>query len=266
MSSRDDNTQRPVFDPVLVSPLQAASVDGNSVLFSWEPVEGATEYELEVSPEPSFEPLIVKQNLERRTDVTVMNVFPCDESLFYWRVLAKGAGGWSPGEHVESFLSCEDVPDEPASGTPDEKEDLGPAAALFKSASVEAAAEVTDDDELYRQEAIDGVQHEGIEAGQILGIALAVLAAIVMAIIVVFQMTNLRYEATLSSVTSSARYPELRETERKAEQLLKGYGAVDAENGVYRIPIERAMDLMINEAYQRGERAYSEELLLRPQD
>ncbi len=40
---------------------------------------------------------------------------------------------------------------------------------------------------------------------------------------------------------------DLLETKKEADAILNSYGQVDPDQGIYRIPIERAMDLMLKE-------------------
>lgn len=46
----------------------------------------------------------------------------------------------------------------------------------------------------------------------------------------------------------------LREFLRRQESVLKSYGVADPERGVYRVPIERAMDLLLKEGLPARER------------
>lgn len=45
--------------------------------------------------------------------------------------------------------------------------------------------------------------------------------------------------------------PELREIRARDHALLNSYAVVDSSKGVYRIPIERAMQLMVEEEYKK---------------
>ena len=135
---------------------------------------------------------------------------------------------------------------------------MGPAAALVGSSAVEASAEITGDDALYALEDDDGVEHDRIESGQILGLALGILAVLVVAILVVIQWTSLRTQNVLSSVSGTSGYPELRENRARAAELLSGYGV--AEEGAYRIPIDRAMELIVTESYHKEQPSGRSEL------
>lgn len=52
------------------------------------------------------------------------------------------------------------------------------------------------------------------------------------------------------SLTSEAR--ELREAEASADRKITQYGQIDPETGVYRVPIDRAMELMAEEEWKES--------------
>lgn len=248
--------------PRLKAPLESDVVDGAEVVFVWEPVEGALEYQLEVAADTSFDEIVLERMLGPDvSSQTVQEAFPTDGQTFFWRVLARNENGWSSGDHVESFVSVSaaeatDVP------VPDRREERGPVSELVKAASVEAAAETTRKALFYEEEHGLGVEHDRIEAGQIVGLAGAVIVAIIMAIIVIFQWTDVRYRAQRNAVVGLSGYPELREARARAAELLTQYDVV--EEGVYRIPIQRAMELIAAETYENPADQYTSEVQLLP--
>lgn len=58
------------------------------------------------------------------------------------------------------------------------------------------------------------------------------------------------YEAVLKPESIT-----LRELRAREEEQLGTYGTIDADNGVYRIPIYRAMEIIADEAYRRPSEA-----------
>ncbi|WP_054682885.1 hypothetical protein [Rhodothermus marinus] len=72
-----------------------------------------------------------------------------------------------------------------------------------------------------------------------------VLLAVISVGLVVLTQWQMQRDA---EVAATVRYPLREETEAHARQLLEGYGVVDAEQGVYRVPIDRAMEEIV-EAY-----------------
>jgi len=73
-----------------------------------------------------------------------------------------------------------------------------------------------------------------------------VLLAVISVGLVVLTQWQMQQDAEVAAAT--VRYPLREETEAHARQLLEGYGVVDAEQGVYRVPIDRAMEEIV-EAY-----------------
>ncbi len=74
-------------------------------------------------------------------------------------------------------------------------------------------------------------------------VALVVIIVIMLVVAARWQM-----QKSAEAAAASLRYPLREETEAHARQLLEGYGVVDAEQGIYRIPIDRAMEEVV-EAY-----------------
>jgi hypothetical protein len=69
--------------------------------------------------------------------------------------------------------------------------------------------------------------------------------------------TNTTRQAIREGSIDPDQYTQLRETEAQAAQKLSQYEVIDEQAGTYRIPIDRAMDIMANQAYQEGERTYA---------
>lgn len=108
----------------------------------------------------------------------------------------------------------------------------------------------------------DGVEPEGINAGPIFGsivISLLVIAVLVGGGYGWFKASAQEAQA---AAADRASYPELRQVELEATQLLNKYEVVNAATGTYRIPIDRAMDLIVEESYQAPSANYSQELQL----
>ena len=256
---KDDADQVPLPAPVLLSPREEHAVSGEDVTFEWEPVEGAQEYRLQVAADTEFETLVLDQSVGTETSLDTSEDFPEDRHTFYWRVLVRGEAGWSGADRIESFLSVTPEQADALLDRPEEEEDLGPGAELFKAAGVEAAAEAGADEDLKEEELAYGVEGEGVEAGQILGFVGVVVVALILIIVVIFLWTGFTQQRVEEIVVSRSEYPELQETEITAAEQLSQYDVLIEEEGVYRIPIERSISLIANEARQE-QRSYSSEL------
>lgn len=226
------------------------------------------------------------------TAVTVDGTFAPDERTYFWRVLVKGEESWSPGEVIESFISgtADDVvvhasppyrsaPVGPlaallsegsdavlflpsrdagrrrqagATAASSREEAFGPAGELLRAASAEVAADLTGEEEYYEAEEELGIEHEGIEAKQILSIVVVTVVMLALIVVVLFQATGLQAGYVRSQMANEIDYPELRSVEVQASQKLSQYDVIDAEQGVYRIPIDRAMERVAEEAEQNA--------------
>lgn len=251
--ARPEKDSGEYLDHLLVSPREEEVVHGEAVTFVWRPVDRAREYRLQVARDSSFEEVVLDQHVSDATTLTVKDTFGTADETLYWRVLAVDEHGDVRGENViESFIAGTEEEAQRHMESPDRDEDVGPLEGLIKGASAEVAAEVTGRDEYLRLEEEMGVAHEGIEAGQILGITVAIAAALVAAIVVVFQYAQITAQETRRQAVGLSGYPELREARAEATRLLSEYAVVDREEGVYRIPIDRAMDLIVREAREEG--------------
>jgi hypothetical protein len=79
-----------------------------------------------------------------------------------------------------------------------------------------------------------------------------ILSLTVLLIIVVIanQMFVLSKESLYYETVLSPESKALREQKSREDKLLDSYESIDSENGIYRIPIDRAMKLMTEEAYK----------------
>ena len=253
--------------PVLVSPTEEAIVNGRRVTFIWEPINDAIRYTLQIASDTSFENVVYEADPGMRTTHTVEGGLPIDESTYFWRIVAEDADGNLHGEaNIESFISGTLDEEEMELGAPDQAEEYGPIEQLVRGARAEVGAEVTHGIHYVEEEAELGVEHEGIEAGQILGLTLAIAVVLGLAVLTLFQYVDLTAQATRDAAAGMSGYPERREADLQATRQLTQYGVVDQEQGVYSIPIERAIDIMANEALDAEARDYSSELELLPED
>ena len=266
----DSSNRKRTPAPAPLDPANGAVVDGASVTFRWEAVEGATEYLLEVAtdagPQASeidFEDLAFEQRVEGgKTALTVANVFGTDGDRFYWRVLANSDLGWSNGDRVESFIAA--TAEQAGAHLARPEDDVDPVISLVKASAAGVAAEVSQDEELRRLQE-EGVAPEGVPAGQVLMIGATILFIIFGIVFTLVVLSGNEFRDVTSRRYQDADYFDLNRARTEAEVLLEQYEVVDDENGVYRVPIQQAMELMLYEARQeQGGRTYSEELPLLP--
>ncbi len=97
-----------------------------------------------------------------------------------------------------------------------------------------------------------GYETRDIALGKTIAWAVAIIVAIVVSIVGLWEYfitvrEELYYESVLKPESSRLREVRAHETE-----LLSSYGVVDSTKGVYRVPIDRAMQLMVDESYAKG--------------
>jgi hypothetical protein len=101
--------------------------------------------------------------------------------------------------------------------------------------------------------ATEGIETEGLNAGAVGIVVVGGIVFIIAAMVVVSQFTDVLFQNAILESTTFTGYPLLEETIQDGEQLLSEYAPVEGEPGVYRIPIDRAMDLVVEEAQERSQ-------------
>ena len=92
-----------------------------------------------------------------------------------------------------------------------------------------------------------GVEPEGISARAIIKLAVGTFVFLTLAVIAVIFWIKVTEHAREQEVTGMSQPVMLRQANADAQRLLTQYGVVDAEQGIYRIPIDRAMELVVQE-------------------
>ena len=103
-----------------------------------------------------------------------------------------------------------------------------------------SAAEAVDD--------LVGVQYEGVGAGLIMGFIFTCVIVIGGLVWVGMNWAESEVQKAQEAAAADLNYPELRQAELTATGQLNHYEVIDAAQGRYRIPIDRAIDLMVREA------------------
>jgi hypothetical protein len=86
--------------------------------------------------------------------------------------------------------------------------------------------------------------------GIVIGLVIGVLVMII-AIVGLNQLYVTTREEVVQENVLSQMDPRLQELHARETRLLTTYVVIDKEKGRYRIPIERAMELMVEEAYRK---------------
>jgi len=97
------------------------------------------------------------------------------------------------------------------------------------------------------------VAYEGIAASQIMAIAVSILSVILVAVVVLFGWYGQVSQDTQARYSGAENYELLQQTRAEQTEAISQYGVVDEEKGVYRIPIDRAMDMVAAEEYKENQ-------------
>jgi len=240
----------PPAPPEIVAPTDAIAVNGQKVTFAWEPSREADRYRLQIAETATFDELVLDEEVGNETAVTVGNQLPTDGQTFFWRVVAGSYAGWGEPSSIESFTASTEEEAEQDLLAPS---DAGPVTKLARAAKREVTRRVFEFEDRFEEEKERGVAYEGIAASQIMAIALSILVVILIAVVVIFGWYGQVAQETRADATSTENYELLQETRTQQEEVLTQYGVVDEEEGVYRIPIDRAMDVVATEEYQRSQ-------------
>jgi hypothetical protein len=98
-----------------------------------------------------------------------------------------------------------------------------------------------------------GYEEKDINLKSVFLVAGGVVVVIVIVVIVLNEFFIISKEEIIRRQVLAPESVALRELRAQEEELLGSYGVVDSEKGVYRVPIERAMRLLAEEAYQNRE-------------
>jgi hypothetical protein len=89
------------------------------------------------------------------------------------------------------------------------------------------------------------------------GIVLGMIVGVIVVIIAIVAVREFYIQTREEIVQQNVRErvdPRIRELNSEETRILTSYGKVEGQPGVVRIPIERAMELMVEEAYRERNR------------
>jgi hypothetical protein len=98
-----------------------------------------------------------------------------------------------------------------------------------------------------------GYETRDVNVTKIALLSLATIALLIVVVVFVVDHFNVVTEKIIEEVVLSPQSVELRELRTREAEELGSYKLLEAEAGRYRIPIERALQLMAEEAYARSE-------------
>lgn len=98
------------------------------------------------------------------------------------------------------------------------------------------------------QDIAEAIEPEGINAMAIAWTVIGGLVILLSGVFLVMNFSTLEFQEAITESTTSTGYPTLAETNAAAEKKLSNYEVIDFEASIYRIPIDRAMEILIEEA------------------
>lgn len=212
----------PVLIPHLVTPTAEMPVEGHAATFGWQPVSGAAAYEIEWAQDTDFSAPLAHLNVGDTTLLTLYEMLPEDGTVHYWRVRALARGDWQPWSAPAGFTATTDE-----------------AALAYRNTqfAAEAAAERT---RLLEQAAqAYGISDPATRHTPRLFPALATAFALGSWLLLALLVSQATPGKHLPVIAAAPPPPPTTHLDQR--------GIVDAEAGTYHIPIDQAIDLLVDE-------------------
>jgi hypothetical protein len=94
--------------PSPLGPVAGAPVDAASLALSWTPVDGASEYHVQIARDPEFAHLDLDLGLGPAAALTLVQMLPQVGVRYLWRVRAQAAGTWTEWSAPATFRAATD--------------------------------------------------------------------------------------------------------------------------------------------------------------
>ena len=98
----------------------------------------------------------------------------------------------------------------------------------------------------------EGINPEGFSALPILKSLYMMFLAVAVVIVATIFWIKKEHQSVLDEVMLESEPRELRQAEANADRKLTQYGQINQDEGVYRVPIDRAIDLIMEEEWKEG--------------
>ncbi len=109
---------------------------------------------------------------------------------------------------------------------------------------------MADDHDDMTPHAEDGYEKKDVAVGKLILATAALTIAISAFVIVLFQFFTLQSQEDIYNAQLAPPSAALLDLRAKEDEVLNSYAVVDSTKDIYRIPIERAMKLVADEAYK----------------
>jgi hypothetical protein len=91
-----------------------------------------------------------------------------------------------------------------------------------------------------------GVMHDHLNYNRLIFWSVLGIILVIIFVIGLFQMYEYNTSVTKERVSEQSEYYQVKQLKEEAEETLSGFGVVDPEEGIYRIPIDSAINDVAN--------------------
>ena len=96
----------------------------------------------------------------------------------------------------------------------------------------------------------DGYEKRDVAVGKLLLVTIAATMFVAAVLVVLFQFFTVETEQQVYNAVLAPESVPLRDLRAREDEILNSYAVVDSSQGIYRIPIEQAMKIIADEAFQ----------------
>lgn len=103
-------------------------------------------------------------------------------------------------------------------------------------------AAIESDNETFVTAVAYGAEEEGLDIGSITKWSVLGVVSVVVFVVVLIYYSQFAFNSAVENVNVTSSYYEIEKLESDAREQLTTYGVVDGEAGIYRIPIDEAIN------------------------
>jgi len=103
---------------------------------------------------------------------------------------------------------------------------------------------IKSDDTTFVTSVNHGVEEEGLDLGAIYKWSGIGIVTVVVFVVVLMYYAQYALNSAKSNVNVTSSYYEIEQLTQEADERLNSYGVIDSEEGIYRIPIDEAINKM----------------------
>lgn len=216
----------------LLQPHDEAVVDGRDITFEWEDAGSDSTYVLQVAADLDFADILFEQVYTNSEPVHLIEHFTDAGEVHFWRIIVRRHGS--------------EVISDAASFTARRRDSIPEFIPVVDPASISA-----------------GVEPEGVDVKPIINAVGLMAIFLVIAVSILFNWLNLEYQDAVAESITPAVNPVVRDAVVEAEKNITQYGNAGPGTGAFRIPVDKAIDIISNEAYVASDSAFTSELRLK---